>query len=269
MHSNQNPAALDHRVPRSLDQIPEGIVVPDDAVCVFASGSLMAGWGHAASDVDLYVVTAVAASVTPTVTLELGLSPQAVPIVAAFGPDEVRYDVEYWTTAQADQLLSVAEKQPDPDHALNVPLSRGDIDWFFRLSIGVAITGQDWLRAAKRRLAGSALPVILAGREFYQVDAYIEDALGMVEAGDQESAVLAARMALGHVVDGYLFAQGSFSPAAKWRYRKLLALPASVLPPQEYWRLETMRDLDPGDVRPWVERVAEVAQALMLEVDFA
>jgi hypothetical protein len=36
-----------------------------------------------------------------------------------------------------------------------------------------------------------------------------------------------------------------------------------------YWRLETMRDLDPDDPAPWVEQVAETCQALILEVDFA
>lgn len=263
------PAELDARVPRSLAQIPAEIVIPDDTMCVFASGSLVAGWGHAASDVDLYVVTTAPAPVAPATVLDLGLSSRPLPVVVAFGPDGVPYDVEYWTTAQVDELLSAVRDTGDQGHALESRLSYADTDWFFRLSIAVAITGHDWLEAAKRRLAESALPTILAGREFYEADGFIEDALGLADVGDQESAVLAARAALGHAVDGYLFARGSFCPGVKWRYRKLAALPDSAMPLDAYWRLETMRDLDPGTVRPWVENVVQACQALMLEVDFS
>jgi hypothetical protein len=262
-------AESDPRIPHSLDQIPDEITIPDDSVCVFVSGSLVAGWGHAASDVDLYVVTGAPALVATTATLELGLSSRPLPVMTAFGPDGVRYDVEYWTVAQVDELLEAVREGRDRDHALAVPLSYGDVDWFFRLSIGVAILGGEWLREAKQRLAGSALPVILAAREFYEADGFIEDALGLAEVGDRESAVLAARTALGHAVDGYLFANGSFSPGVKWRYRKLAALTSTTLSAAEYWRLETMRELDLHDVRPWVERVVEVCQTLMLEVDFS
>jgi hypothetical protein len=261
--------SLDSRVPRSLDRIPREIVIPDDAVCVFVSGSLVAGWGHASSDVDLYVVTSTPAPMTPTASFELGLTEQPIPVVAAFGPDGMRYDVEYWTTTQVDELLTAVDRRDDRNHALAMPVTRDDIDCFFRLDIGVAITGEEWLRAAKERLGRSALPVILAGQEFHEADGFVEDALGLVEVGDQESAVLAARAALDHAVDGYLFAHRSFSPGVKWRYRKLAGLPAGALSAEAYWRLATMRELDPADVRPWVERVAELCQSLMMEVDFS
>jgi hypothetical protein len=262
-------AGMDPRVPRSLEQIPAGIAIPADTICVFASGSLVAGWGHAASDVDLYVVTSNPAAVTPTATLDLGLSAVPLPVVTAFGPDELPYDVEYWTTAQVDDLLTAVLRADRPEHPLAARLTYQDIDWFFRLSIGVAIIGQEWLRQAQQRLAGSSLPLLLAGREFFEADGLVEDALGLLEVGDEQSAVLAARGALGYAVDGYLYARGSLSPAAKWRYRKLAGLPGSALPPDAYWRLETMRDLDLGDVAPWVEEVARICQSLILEVDFS
>jgi hypothetical protein len=262
---------LDPRVPRSLDQIPGDIPIPDDTVCVFASGSLVAGWGHTASDVDLYVVTAAPPEITPTLYMDLGLSKQPLPVVTAFGPDGVPYDVEYWTTAQAGELLDAVRSADGhgPGHPLSIRISYQDVDWFFRLSIGVALTGSDWLSAAKRRLMDSGLPLLLASREFYEADGFIEDALGLVEVGDGHSAVLAAHRALGHVVDGYLYARGSFSPGVKWRYRKLAMLPDSPLPLQAYWSLETMQGLDPDDVRPWVEEVTSVCQSLILEVDFS
>jgi hypothetical protein len=262
---SRTSAQLDARIPRTLGQIPDEIAIPDDAACVFASGSLVAGWGHAASDIDLYVLTATPAPITPTATIKLDLSSRPISVVTTFGPDGVRYDTEYWTTTQADDLLSAVKDAGDGDH---VP-GYTDIDWFFRLSIGVPIAGEEWLREAQRRLADSALPVIMARQKFTEADGFIEDALGMTEVGDRESAVLAAQAALGRAVDGYLFACGSFCPGVKWRYRKLIALAASALSAEKYWRLETMRDLDPDDVRPWVEHVVETCQTLMLEVDFS
>ncbi|HEX6521144.1 MAG TPA: hypothetical protein VF070_14230 [Streptosporangiaceae bacterium] len=264
----------DPRLPTALDKLPPGIDVPASAVCVFVSGSLVAGWGHATSDVDLYVVSAEPARVAAAAELELGLSAQAVPVVTAMGNDGLRYDVEYWTTRQVDELFEAIPamdtvKADGGGHALGGRIAYTDRDWFFRLSIATALLGHDWLRAAKQRLADSSLPQLLAAYEFYEADGYIDDALGLLAAGDRESAVLAARQALGHAVDGVLFARGSLAPNVKWRYRKLASLPGPPLAPAVYWRLETARDLDISDPRPWVEEIVQVCQSLMLEVDFS
>lgn len=266
------PFALDPRVPVALDQIPPAIQVPGDAVCVFVSGSLVAGWGHFASDVDLYVVTGAPAPITPAAELELGLSSRPVPVLTATGRQGLRYDVEYWTTRQVDDLFEAVGAGPanaaGTGHVLGSHIAYADHDWFFRLSIGMPLLGDDWLQAAKERLAGAALPRILAAREFHEADGYIEDALGLLAAGDHESAVLAARLAFGHAVDGVLFARRSLAPNVKWRYRKLAELTDPPLAPSEYWRLETARDLDLADPQPWVEQIVERCQSLMLEVDF-
>jgi hypothetical protein len=262
-----NAVSEDARVPRSLRDLPEAIVLPGNAVCVFVSGSLVAGWGHAASDVDLYIVTDLPVTVEPTALLDLKLSPAAIPIVTAYESGQ-RYDVEYWTTGQVGTMLDAVT--PAGDLTSRHPrLSPGDVDCFYRISVGVALTGAPWLRRAQERLAASALPRFLAADEFGAVDSYVEDAVGLIEVGDRESAVLAARRAFGHAVDGYLAARGSLSPKEKWRYRKLTELPDGPLGPDEYWSLETMRDLDPEDPRPWIMRVIEVCNSLIMEVDFS
>jgi hypothetical protein len=245
------------------------IEIPEDTVCVFVSGSLVAGWGHTTSDVDLYVVTTTPAVITPTTTTGLSLSAQPLPVVIQYAPGGMRYDIEYWTMAQVDELFGAVRGPGDgDDQAVGRP-GYDDIDCFYRISIGVALTGGAWLRAAKERLSKSVLPAILARLEFDEADNFVDDAVGLLQAGDQHSALLAARMALGHAVDGYLYGRGSLSPAAKWRYRKLAALPDPALAPDIFWRLETMRDLDPDDVRPWVEEVLRTCQFLMMEVDFS
>jgi hypothetical protein len=260
---------LDPRVPSSLNQIPVKIEIPEDTVCVFASGSLVVGWGHATSDVDLYVVTTAPATITPTTTNELGLCARPLQVIIEYGPDGVRYDIEYWTVAQVDELLAAVEDPGGTDHPAMARPGYDDIDCFYRLSVGVAFTGDTWLRAAKERLGASALSELLARQEFNEADSLIEDAVGLLQTGDQQSAMLAARMALDHTVDGYLFGRGSLSPAAKWRYRKLAELPGPALTPDVFWRLETMRDLDPNNVGPWVEEVLRTCQSLMMEVDFS
>jgi hypothetical protein len=260
---------LDPRVPSTLNQIPVKIEIPEDTVCVFVSGSLVAGWGHMTSDVDLYVVTTTPAAIIPTTTTNLSLSVQPLPVVIEYAPRGVRYDIEYWTVAQVDELLAAVNDPGDKDYRVMARPGYDDIDCFYRLSIGVALTGDAWLRAAKERLGKSALPAILARVEFDEADNFVDDAVGLLQAGDQQSALLAARMALGHAVDGYLFGRGSLSPAAKWRYRKLAELPGAALTPEIFWSLETMRDLDPNNVRPWVERVLGTCQSLMMEVDFS
>jgi hypothetical protein len=258
-------AAADSRIPRSLTELPEAIVIPENAVCVFVSGSLVAGWGHAASDVDLYVVTDLPVTIEPTALLDLGLSPEPIPIVTAYGREGQRYDIEYWTIQQVQTMLDAVAPGKDPGSRP----SSSDVDCFYRISVGVALTGTAWLRRAQDQLAASALPVLLANHEFSAVDGSIEDAVGLMEVGDRESAVLAARQALGHAVDGYLAARGSFSPQEKWRYRKLTELPDPPLSPEEYWDLETMRDLDPADPQAWITRVIDVCNSLIMEVDFS
>ena len=254
----------DARIPRSLTDLPEAIVVPRNAVCVFVSGSLVAGWGHAASDVDLYVVTDLPVSIEATALLDLNLSPDLIPIVTMYGRGSQRYDIEYWTTQQVQTMLDAVARGVDSPPRL----SPADVDCFYRIDVGMAISGAAWLRGAQDQLAGSALPLLLANREFGAADSYVEDAVGLLEVGDRESAVLAARQALGHAVDGYLAARGSFSPKEKWRYRKVKELPKSPLSPDEYWALETMRDLDPADPHAWVMRVLGVCHSLVTEVDF-
>lgn len=273
MNSSQETSGakirVDRRVPCSLDEIPIKLEIPEDTVCVFASGSLVSGWGHSASDVDLYIVSGSPAAITSTTTTNRGFNGQQFPLVIAYSSDAVRYDIEYWTVGQVGALLEVVSGPGDRDLERADRFGYSEIDCFFRLSIGVALTGDAWLHAIKERINKSNLSVVLARVEFDEADSLAEDAAGMLSAGDQHSALLAAKMAFGHAVDGYLFGRGSFSPAAKWRYRKLSELPDTALSPDIFWDLETMKDLDPNDVRPWIEQVLRTCQCLTMEVDLS
>ncbi len=253
-------------VPTGLADLPAAVRVPPDALCVYVSGSIVAGWGHANSDVDLYVVTREPAEVAATARLELPLLGTTLPVAVA-RTDRV-WDAEYWTEAQVNTLIDAVSTGDETSYQAGARLGYAEVDCFYRLSIGVPLVGKEWLADVQHRIATSALGRVLASREFAEVDGLVDDALGMLETGDRHSAVLAAGMALGHAVDGYLFARGSLAPNRKWRYRKLAALPDSRLSADEFWRLVSMRELDDENPRPWVEQVAEVCQLLIMEVDF-
>jgi hypothetical protein len=254
-------------VPTSTAEIPPDVPVPPDAVCVFLSGSLVAGWAHANSDVDLYVVAG-AAVAAGTYRLPLRLVEGTITQLTTYGPDGRRWDVEYWTAGLVDDLLAAVAVQTESLVAGD-RLGYADIDCFYRMSIGRPLLGTDWLSRTQHRIAASALGRILATREFFETDGFVDDALGMLVSGDGPSAVLAAQAALGHAVDGYLYARGSLAPSPKWRYRKLAELPDPLLTAAEYWHLTTMADLDRRDPAGWVESVARTCEKLVMEVDFA
>jgi hypothetical protein len=172
-------AVHDPRIPVSLDQLPDGVRMPYGAHCVFVSGSLVAGWGHASSDVDIYVVTEQAADLSSMADLDIGVTDARVPIAVTYDPNGVRYDVEYWTTAHVDALLD-AVAWHDPDRPSGGPaLTTAAVDCYHRISIGRALSGRAWLAGVKQRLAGSALRQLLAAHHFGEADGSLDDALGL------------------------------------------------------------------------------------------
>jgi hypothetical protein len=260
----------DPALPRSVDEVPAAVALPADPVCLFLSGSLVTGWSHANSDIDLYVVTDAPVPVrAPTALRSLGLYPEPVPVAACHDDAGRRWDVEYWPVPMVDRLLEAVARRDDGWLRIGDRMTRTDVDCYYRLSVGVALTGGPWLAAVQRRIADSALPTVLASREFALADGSIEDAAGLLASGDPHSAALAARLALGHAVDGFLAGRGSYAPSTKWRYRKLQALADPVLGAADYWSLEAMRGADPDQPGLWVELVLETCQKLIMEVDFS
>jgi hypothetical protein len=257
-------------LPMSLDELRgAGLPTPGDLVSAFVSGSIVAGWGHHNSDVDLFVVTDAAADLDGGGLRVTRLTESAAPIVTHY-VGERRWDVEYWLARQVEQLLAGVEKidlQGMDGHADLV--SDEEVKFLYQLSIARAIAGEDWLRDIQQRLAASPLRLALAARAFNRADNAIDDAAGMIRSGDDRSAILAAQMAYGLAVDGYLAANGEICPTHKWRARKVAQAKLDGLDPDAYWALETMRDLDPDQPGRWVELVLEECRRLMLEVDFA
>ena len=122
--------------------------------------------------------------------------------------------------------------------------------------------------ARQEALRAARLNLLVASRRFSQADSSIEDALGLLETGDQPTALLAASIAFTFVVDGLVAAEGELSPNPKWRAEKVRCAQSNALSWDEYWDLETRRHLDPAQPEPWIRHVLARCQELMLSLDF-
>ena len=247
----------------SLADVMAAIPVPEDAVCVYLSGSLLAGWGHRASDVDVYVVSRTAADVPDAWAgpRNLSVDPPRVPIYL-LTVGRLLWDVEYWTEDQARQLLGLFDPDREPQPRFTEP----DVDTLYRLHIGRPLLGADWLAEQRDELARSTFRARLVARSVDSADNLLEDALGMLASGDVPSATLAVREAFGAVVDALLAQAGEFSPKVKWRARKLAATPRGARRWDDYWRSETLEGYH-EDPEAWVARLVRRCRDLLLEVD--
>ena len=240
----------------TIDLVRRTIDVPEDTTCVYLSGSVLAGWGHRFSDLDVFVVGRSRAEVDALFTIDHDVSLQLRRV------DGVRWDIEYWREDELDALIARFEGDPGSYDA-------ADVDTLYRLDLGHALHGDAWLAERRSRLRASRFARTLSRRAVNKADNLLEDALGMLDSGDVESAVLAARLAFGKVTDALLNQHGDWCPSEKWRARRLVATQPPALDFEDWWRVETMLDFDPGDPAAWVRDTVARCRDLILEVDVA
>jgi hypothetical protein len=238
------------------------------ASIAFVSGSIVSGFAHELSDLDVYVVTEHPVPAIEAAGYETyNVSPPLVPIVTEWRPTG-RWDVELWLHTQIAQLL--AKLSPEPaDASREVVLSDEDIDFFYRLEIAVPVLGAEWLEQRQRQLRDGPIHQLVAARCFNTADGYIEDVEGMLSAGDLASAVLAARLAFGQAVDGVCAAHGSLQISPKWRARRVRTLPAEVLTYDAYWSIESMSELHRLGEESWCRDTLAVAGQLIERTDIS
>jgi hypothetical protein len=248
-----------------LDELRRRDLLPADHHAVFVAGSLVRGWGNVSSDFDIYVVCAEAPTGTPAVA-NVGLRPDVVPVEVAY-VNRQRWDIEYWTDGQVDQLLDkVSWHEFDTNQTAGDRLNRHEMDFLERLGYAVPVAGEDWLQRRRKQLDDSALRSVLVARALNFADLFVEDAVGQLKSDDVESAVLSARLAFGNAVDALLASGGQFGQSGKWRARRFRQVEQDVMSWDEYWTVETMRDYDPADPARWVESVVLMCRKISLEV---
>lgn len=250
-----------------LNELRAGGHLPADPHCVFLAGSLVRGWGNATSDLDVYVV---AEDRWPGESVEVApvnLSVPTVPINAFYVAGR-RWDVEYWQTAQIDQLLQAVSWTEYDRGALRERNFTGyEVNVIERMSYGLAALGAEWLEATKKELHGSALPTHLVTQRMHMADIFVEDAVGQLQSHDYESAVLSARRAFGCAVDALMASCGEFGGDQKWRARRFRSVKQDVLTFQEYWQLETMASYQDKRAAAWVEEVLETCRRIATNME--
>lgn len=236
------------------------------ALSVWAAGSVVQGWGHGASDLDLYVVTDEGLTVGGEMeSFERRVStddPVIHIVLGEFGA--FRADIELWRQSQIDELVQRfsggTRDQEAPD------LDKTEQDLFYRLVSGRPLSGTEWWQQRRTAILQSKYGTWLAENRKLAAEGYLEDVGGMLQTGDQHSAVLAGREAFVCALEALLVSYDDYSINRKWLYRRLVAAQPTELTVDEGWRhLATVGAAEqPGE---WAESAARLAQRLLLTVE--
>ncbi|MEU9126699.1 hypothetical protein AB0D08_01055 [Kitasatospora sp. NPDC048540] len=243
-------------------------LVPTDCMTLFSVGSVARGWANQSSDFDFYLVSRSVPRIEGARTVPVPLGHETISTFD-FPLDGRRWEVAYWLDSQVDQMLSkVTWSEFDAGvSSLKVMVDTEEL-FLERIRTGLPLLGEDWLDRRRVELADTAYQAFLTTRSLAEADGNVEDALGMLVAGDIESAVMAARKALGHAVDALLESHGNYgSRTPKWRARRVKEAALRELPFERYWALETMADYDARDPADWVRRVVTLCKDLSVEVE--
>ncbi|MFF2775541.1 hypothetical protein ACFVU3_11580 [Streptomyces sp. NPDC058052] len=243
-------------------------LLPANALASYLVGSTARGWDNARSDYDIYVVLD---------ARELPDAPNATPLPLdppcsrseVFFESGKRWEVTYWLESQIEQMLAkVSWEAYEAGTVAETTLVRKEEQSLARLLISLPLTGQDWLDAARKKLAGTAFRSFTVVRSLVLADDAVEDALGQMDSGDLHSATMSARIAFGHSIDALLDGESEYgSQTPKWRPNRFRAAAPTAISFEEYWEIETMQTYDPADPRPWITRVLTICQDISMRVE--
>jgi hypothetical protein len=253
-----------------LAPLREKGLIPEGSLAVFAVGSAARGWDNERSDVDIYVITAREWESESSSRIRMPLNPPRIHSEMFYYRDR-RWEIVYWLASQIEQMLTKVSWGEFERAALADDLLSGREELALgRLENCLPLLGDDWIAKYRARLRDTAFRSLVVGRSLSAADDAIEDAMGQMESGHMENAMISARWALGHAIDALVEARGEYgSQIPKWRPNRLRAVSPTVLPFQRYWELETMRDYDPEDPGRWIRQVLTICQDISSQVELS
>lgn len=241
-------------------------LLPASALAVIVGGSVARGWQHARSDTDFYVVVAEGWTGDSNGVNAVALEPASVPTYSLSVAGR-RWELRYWLDGQVDQLLTkVSWAKFEHGGELGDDVSQAEATFLGRITGALAVVGEDWLDRRRAELAASAYRSIFTARALSDMDSFVEDTLGLLEAGDQRSAVMAAQLALAYAANAVAISHGEYGAEAKWRARRIEAVASPILPFDRYWELATMRTYDPDRPETWVLSVLQLCRTVAVQV---
>lgn len=236
------------------------------ALSTWAAGSVVQGWGHANSDLDLYVVTDEPIEIDEKLeSFERHVStrdPVIHIVLGEFGP--FRADIEVWRQEQIDEIIGrFAGDTPNQEAP---ELDKTEQDLLYRLASGRPLHGEDWWRRRREAITGSKYGLWLAENRKLIAETFLEDVGGLLISDDVQTAVLAAQEAFVGSLEAVLAVHGDYSVNRKWLYRRCVAVQPPEITVEQAWAVLTM-DGAGENPRGWAESTARLAQRLLLSVE--
>lgn len=187
-----------------------------DPAPVYLSGSLVAGYGNAWSDVDVFVV-AERAPVGPYAKRA------DTNYTSAHFVRDKRVDFEFWSPRDVEALARRVDSLELGTGKLIPGTGFLHIEECFvhRLRIGVPIHNADAFERLRERFDFDRFRAYQTEEAIRYLDAVLEDAAGMIEAGDRDVALFTGREVVGTAIDAYCHWLGNTDPVRKWRVRHL------------------------------------------------
>lgn len=216
-----------------VGEVLSSLELPVEPDTIFISGSVTEGYGHAASDLDVFVIY------PRQVRVEADLAWESHTVLSRW-LSNWRLDIESWEKAEilaaAGRLRSIGTE--DWEACRNAKLA--DIHIAHRVRGGIPIQSEANFRELQKAFDYAHLSQILISRCVSWFESVADDVVGAIDSGHAGLALLTVREAVGLAIDAYIASKGETNTKAKWRFAKLRRLgETDVL--ERYWAVELPR----------------------------
>jgi hypothetical protein len=181
------------KVPRAILQRLE----KSDALAAFAYGSKIEGISNTSSDLDICEIT---------------LSRSNSEMVGPFESEEVVH-IESVPENELREVYKKALTRPNDDYS---------VTWCHRLLVGLQILDdRNILSNLRDSIVLEPLVSVLVNYYVGAAITYANDCIGALESGDNETAILSARLGVDAASLAHLASKNSINPNRKWIFRYL------------------------------------------------
>lgn len=235
---------------------------------VVYSGSIVQGWNHAESDIDVYVIAdsfTVGANWPVRFTESyFELSEPDVP-VAVNWVNGTKVDCELWTHDQIDELSRILRPK-DPKNNWELTIDESYFDTFYRLSIARSLEPGSPCAKIFDDQAQQTVANNMARRRLDEADAYMEDTVGLLESKDFPQSAYLAHISYRKVIDALVSSRGEYQPNGKWRPRRVKKVAPELF--REYWEVETFRNIN-DNYESWTTDVLRKSKSIASRLEVA
>ncbi|MFI7537267.1 hypothetical protein [Streptosporangium sp. NPDC049376] len=254
------------RFSQCRDALASEGLLPATELTTMIVGSTAQGWSHQYSDLDFAIVSTESLVHEELLTADVPLAPGHLS-VTALRHEGNRWEVKYWLDSQVDELMDKISWKAFEEQKAGPPLVEVEQLFLDRLLSCIPLSGDEWVATRREQIKTSALRAFLVRYNLAKSDSFANAALGQLAVSDTESGVLSMKAAFDYLVDALLASHDQYGSLVKWRARRYRAADPEALPFDQYWAIETMRDLDPANPGEWIKKVYELCKDLTAEIE--